>query len=218
MMSTAKASPIADAVARLPRSSGLPNAFQLEQEALPTGRAPDVASYLGKPLPEVPLITSTGQKTSLNGARQGFAAVVVFYRGAWCPFCNIALRTYQLNLLPALRERRIELIAVSPQLPDGSLSTQEKHGLEFAVLSDAGNQLARALGVATAPSEDARVLQLEHGLNLHERNADGSTSIPMPTVVIVDSPGLLRWIDVHPDYTTRTEPETILTALDSVGL
>jgi peroxiredoxin len=139
---------------------------------------------------------------------------VVFYRGAWCPYCNIALASYQTELLPALSERGVALVAVSPQTPDGSLSMQQKNELTFAVVSDPGNSLATHLGVLTAPGVEARAAQLQLGLDLTTVNADATTALPMPTTLILDADHLLRWIDVHPDYSTRTEPEQILTALD----
>ncbi|MGH2796328.1 MAG: peroxiredoxin-like family protein [Thermoleophilaceae bacterium] len=138
----------------------------------------------------------------------------MLYRGAWCPYCNAALRTYQQELLPRLAERGAALIAVSPQKPDGSLSMQEKNALKFPVLSDPGNAIARALGVLTTPSDEALATQREHGLDLTETNADGTAELPMPTTAVLDATGRLRWLDVHPDYTTRSEPDAILDALE----
>jgi peroxiredoxin len=77
--------------------------------------------------------------------------VLVFYRGIWCPYCNVALSADQQHLLPAVTARSVRLVAISPQALDGSLSMQEKHDLSFAVLSDPGNSTAGALGVLTAP-------------------------------------------------------------------
>jgi peroxiredoxin len=111
----------------------------------------------------------------------------------------------------------VGLIAVSPQVPDGSVSMQEKNDLTFTVVSDPGHQLARAAGILTAPSEEVRSAQLQLGLDLTEANADGTLTLPMPTTVIVDPDGTVRWADVHPDYTTRSEPEQILAALDTLG-
>jgi alkyl hydroperoxide reductase subunit AhpC len=124
------------------------------------------------------------------------------------------LHTYQSHLLPGLRQRGAELVALSPQKPDGSLTMKEKHDLEFAVLSDPGLAVARAIGVVTAPSEETLLAQAELGLDLGEVNADGTAALPMPTVAIVDDGLKIHWIDVHPDYTTRTEPEEIFAALD----
>jgi hypothetical protein len=81
------------------------------------------------------------------------------------------------------------------------------------VLSDPGNQVARQLGILTAPSDGARAAQLQLGLDLTKINADGTTGLPMPTVIVADAAGTIRWIDVNRDYTTRTEPGQILQAI-----
>ena len=133
------------------------------------------------------------------------------------PYCNLALRAYQEDLVPQLAQRDIALVAISPQKPDGSLSMQEKNELSFTVLSDPGNQVAAGLGVLTAPSDAARAAQRMLGLELSEANADGTHALPMPTVAIVDSAGIIRWIDVHPNYTTRTEVADIVDALSVLG-
>ena len=93
---------------------------------------------------------------------------------------------------------------------------QEKNELTFAVLSDPANQVAKAVGILTAPSAEAWAAQLKLGLDLTAVNADGTTGLPMPTTVIVDPLRAVRWIDVHPDYSTRSEPAEILVALDDV--
>jgi peroxiredoxin len=108
------------------------------------------------------------------------------------------------------------LVAISPQAPDGSLTMQEKAELTYPALSDPGNQIARGLGVPFEPGADARAAQVDLGLDTTQVNADGTATLPMPTVAIVDAAGTLRWIDVHPDYTTRTEPAAILSAVSEV--
>ena len=103
-------------------------------------------------------------------------------------------------------------------MPDGSLSTKESKELTFTVLSDPGNQIARQLGILTAPSDGTRAAQLQLGLDLTQVNADGTTGLPMPTVVIADADGVIRWIDVHLDYTTRAEPGQVLQAVtETIG-
>ncbi len=81
------------------------------------------------------------------------------------------------------------------------------------VLSDPGNQIAGRLGILTAPSDRAQAAQLQLGLDLTQVNADGTTALPMPTVIVVDTSGVIRWIDVHRDYTIGTEPDQILQAI-----
>ena len=217
-------STIAEQVADFHRTSAgqLPaevaEAFAAEQRDLAAAGEPSGVAQPGTRLPDGELLDVAGQPTTLAEARSGKPAVIVFYRGGWCPYCSIALRAYQAQLVPALAERGISLIAISPQTPDGSLSTKEAKELTFAVLSDPGNQLARQLGILTAPSDGARAAQLQLGLDLTQANADGTTGLPMPTVIIAGADGTIRWIDVHPDYTTGTEAGQVLQAVtETIG-
>ena len=193
-------------------------AFGREQAALAAAGVPTGVAPAGTALADASLLDVHGAPASLHAAAGGGTAVLVFYRGVWCPYCNIALSVYQQELLPALTGRGVRLIAISPQAPDGSLSMQEKHELGFTVLSDPGNTVARGLGILTQPSDEARAAQLELGLDLTAVNADGTVGVPMPTVAILDGGHVLRWIDVHPDYSTRTEPAQVLSALDQLGI
>ena len=193
-------------------------AFGREQAALAAAGVPAGVAPVGTPLADAGLLDVHGAPASLHAAAGDGTAVLVFYRGVWCPYCNIALSVYQQELLPALTERGARLIAISPQAPDGSLSMQEKNELGFTVLSDPGNSVARGLGILTQPSDEARAAQLELGLDLTAVNADGTIGVPMPTVAILDAGHVLRWIDVHPDYSTRTEPAQVIGALDQLGI
>ena len=212
-------STIAEQVASLHRASAgqLPaevaEAFAAEQRDLAAAGHPSGVAEPGSRLPDGELLDVAGEPATLAETLGGKPAVIVFYRGGWCPYCNIALRTYQAQLVPALAERGISLIAISPQTPDGSLSTKESKELTFTVLSDPGNQIAGPLGILTAPSDGTRAAQLQLGLDLTQVNADGTTALPMPAVVIADADGVIRWIDVHLDYTTRTEPGQVLQAV-----
>lgn len=217
------ATPIADQVAALRRDSAgqLPPAvaaaFGAELAELAVAAAPEGVAAVGTAMPDGALLDAHGHPTTLAQARDGKPAVVVFYRGAWCPYCNLTLRTYQGALARELDARGVALIAVSPQRPDGSLSMQEQHALTYAVLSDPGNQIAGRLGILTAPGAAVRAAQVSLGLDVAAGNADGTAAIPMPTVALVDAAGTLRWLDVHPDYTTRSEPDAILAALDATS-
>ena len=193
-------------------------AFRREQAELAAAGLPEGIAASGTVIADADLLDAHGAATSLYAATGDAASVVVFYRGAWCPYCNIALATYQAQLLPQLTGRGVRLLAISPQAPDGSLSMREKNELAFGVLSDPGNVLAARLGILTGPSDEARAAQLQLGLDLTRVNADATVVLPMPATVILDARHMLRWIDVHPDYSTRSEPRQILNALDRASL
>ncbi|MEV7156451.1 peroxiredoxin-like family protein [Streptomyces misionensis] len=212
-------SPIADQVTALTQAmaSQAPtdalDAFHAEQMELDAAGVPAGVAAEGTVLPDASLQDAHGNPTTLRQTRAGRPAVIVFYRGAWCPYCNVALRTYERELAAELGERGVALIAVSPQKPDGSLTMAETNELSYAVLSDPGNVLGHALGIVTRPNDRALQAQASLGLDLAEVNADGTPDIVMPTVVVVDAEGVVRWIDVHPNYTTRTEPVQIIEAV-----
>jgi peroxiredoxin len=207
---------LAETMAAQPPSEVM-GAFAREQAALAAGDSPEGVINVGTTLPDADLLDPYGASTTLYRSVGDQLSVVVFYRGAWCPYCNIALNSYQSELVPELARRGVRLIAISPQAPDASLSMQEKNGLTFTVLSDPANQLAKAAGILTAPSSEVRAAQLQLGLDLTAVNADGTIQIPMPTTIIVTADHLVRWVDVHPDYSTRSEPDQILAALDRVA-
>lgn len=190
--------------------------LRAEQDRLAAEGVPDGAAGPGTRLPDGEFLDPLGAPTTLAAARDGRPAVVVLYRGAWCPYCNLALRAYQQELVPELAARGVELIAVSPQRPDGSLTTRETNELSFTVLSDPGNQLGRALGIMNTWSEEARRAATAVVSDVAAANGDGTDDVPMPTVLLADAEGVIRWVDVHPDYSSRTEPADVLKALASL--
>jgi len=190
--------------------------FARDRDKLAADGVPADAVSVGEVLEEFTLPDATGKDVSLSELVADGPVVLVFYRGGWCPYCNLALHAYQSELVPRLRQYGATLAAISPQKPDESLSTAEKHELQFPVLSDAGARVARRVGVAFQPAEDVLEAQRALGVDIRDGNANGASELPMPTVLIVDSDRVVRFADVQPDYTSRTEVQTIIAALAAV--
>jgi peroxiredoxin len=191
--------------------------FDREQQDLIGVGVPVDAVAVGDILADAQLVGLDGQGVNLFSMTAGRPAVLVFYRGAWCPYCNITLRTYERELRPELDRLGVALIAISPQTPDGSTAAVQGGELNFPVLSDPSNALIRALGIVTEPSGAARVAHAELGFNVADSNADSTASIPFPTVLIIDAANTVRFADVHVDYTRRTEVSAILEGVASVS-
>ena len=191
-------------------------AFASDQKALAARGVPPGAVAVADKLDPFALPDATGRLRTLQELTSDGPAVLVFYRGGWCPYCNIALRTYQRELLLALGAYSANLVAISPETPDASLSTQEKGELTYTVLSDAGAALAEALKITFDPSEAGLEGQRTLGLDIRTTRSDGATRLPMPTVLIVDRDHIVRFADIHPDYTGRTEVSDILAALQTL--
>ncbi len=194
----------------------LADVFAREQADLIAGVTPEVA--VGTPAPDAQLIDASGAAVDLYDAIGDSPAVIVFYRGAWCPYCNITLKHYEQNLLPQLAERGVRLVAISPQTPDGSAAAIANGKLTFTVLSDPANKLANELGIVTAPNAEAREAHTLLGFDVADSNADATAGIPFPTVLVVDRARTISFADVHVDYTSRTEVENILAAVDALSV
>jgi peroxiredoxin len=188
--------------------------FASDQAALAADGIPKGAVAVGDELAAFVLPDATGEVRTLDGLTVDGPAVIVFYRGGWCPYCNLTLRTYQRDLLPRLSAYSARLVAISPETPDASLSTQEKAELTYTMLSDTGAEVASAIGITFDPSEEGLAAQRALGVDIHTTRADGGATLPMPTVLIVDSDHIVRFVDIHPDYTGRTEVDDILAALE----
>ncbi|TQK17619.1 peroxiredoxin [Microbacterium sp. SLBN-154] len=191
--------------------------FDEEQRDLRAAGIPDGAVSVGDALPSATVIDSQGRSHDLESLLGEGPTVVVFYRGAWCPFCNITLAHYQRTLAPELDARGVALIAISPQTPDGTASAVAKGELGYTVVSDPGNALAGALGIVTAPSSAAQEAHTQLGFAVKDSNADETPAIPFPSVIVVDSARRITFADIKVDYTQRTETAEILTAVDALA-
>jgi peroxiredoxin len=159
------------------------------------------------------LTGARGEVVRLQSLLATGPVVISFYRGGWCPYCNIELRGLQRRL-PEIKALGASLIAISPELPDNSLSTAEKNNLSFAVLSDVGNIVARRFGIVfrLPASLLATYEASDHALS-KMNGATGAEELPMPATFVVDGSGAIRLAFVEEDYTQRLDPEVIVQAL-----
>jgi peroxiredoxin len=168
--------------------------------------------YAAKPLlqvgevaPDFKLPNAVGEPIKLSDRLQHGAVILTFYRGGWCPYCNLELRAYQ-QILPQIRAAGVSLIAISPQTPDESLSTAEKNQLSFDVLSDAGSNVAQAYKIAFELPDELKQIYTQFGHALPDRNGTPDWQLPLPATFVIapDRHILLAHLDV--DYRNRLEP------------
>lgn len=171
----------------------------------------------GAQFPAMSLPDQDGQLTDVGELYANQPLVVVFYRGGWCPYCNLELRAYE-RLIGEFRSLGAALIAVSPETPDHALSTAEANSLHLNVLSDSKGRLADALGIRFELSPEIRALYQRFGHDLPARNGDDVWSLPMPATYVVDRGGRIALASVDPDYRKRLNPLEALTTLrNTVG-
>jgi len=172
---------------------------------------------IGDRAPAFELPNALGELVTLRQRIEMGPVVLTFYRGDWCPYCNVTLRALQAAL-PRFKAHRATLIAISPQAPDHSLSLAEKLALEFDVLSDIDQAVARAYRVNFTVPADMKDLYLDTFHNdLAKQTADGSWDLPIPATFVIDDLGIIRARHVSVDYRTRMDPEDVIAALDALA-
>jgi peroxiredoxin len=159
-----------------------------------------------------------GCELTLDNLLADGPAVLIFFRFAGCPACNIALPYYERRLAPALKGLGASLTAVSPQVPERLVEIKRRHNLSFNVATDRDNALGRRFGVLYEPDEAAKAAALAKGSFIGDTTGAGSWELPMPTVVVIDQDHTVRFADVSPDWLDRTEPEPVIAAVQALAL
>lgn len=173
----------------------------------------DRAIKAGERFPALVLADQLGRPVDTGALAADGPLVVTFYRGGWCPYCNLELRAWQ-KALPDLGRRGARLVAVSPETPDHALSTAEKNDLAFTVLSDAGGRLADALGIRFELSEAVKAYFVKAGHDLPARNGCDRWSLPIPATFVVAKGGTIQLAHVDPDYRRRLDPRDAMRHLE----
>lgn len=187
-------------------------------DVLPLLRYGDPATALnvGAAAPPFTLTDAVGTPYSLTSLLSEGPVVLIFYRGGWCPFCNVQLRAFQLARM-RLRALKANVLLISPERFQESLSLIERQSLQFPVLSDVGNLVARQYGVAVRLDQEQRKRHLEQEIDLVESNGDEAWELPMPATFVIDSNRRIRYAFVSADYTQRAEPAEVLAVLQRMA-
>lgn len=192
--------------------AGLPALYEAKIEELRTSFARDKAIGVNDRAPDFDLPDALGRSVVLNDLLRSGPVVIAFYRGGWCPYCSLQLRAYQA-MLPQITAAGARLVAISPQLPDGSLGTADVNALTFDVLSDVGNDTARRYGLVFTLPEALRDAPRAGGKALPTINGDDSWELPVPATYVVAPDGRVTLAHVDVDYRNRLAPEAILASL-----
>jgi peroxiredoxin len=166
----------------------------------------------GDKVPDFQLPDVHGRCVRLNNLLAKGRVVLSFYRGGWCQYCNLELQALQ-KALPQIIGLDAELVAISPQTLDESLSTAKKNQITFPVLSDVGSVTATVFGIAFEVAEELRPIYAQFGHALPDKNGDDSWTLPIPATYVVEHDGTIALAFFDIDYRNRLEPADVLCVL-----
>lgn len=169
----------------------------------------------GSASPAFSLPNAEGKTVDIGAMVEQGPVVVSFYRGGWCPYCNLELRALQ-ERLPEIEALGARLVAVTPETPDNSLTTKQKNDVAFEVLSDTGNRVAREFGLVFRLPDalnDAYVNQF--GVDVEAANGDQTHELPIPATFVIGKGGEIIKAYVDPDHSRRLDPDDIVESLKS---
>jgi len=181
-------------------------------ELIASGAA-EHALKAGDLAPEFTLKDAAGREVSSRELLAKAPLVLSFYRGVWCPYCNIDLQALQ-EALPAIVKRGAQLVAISPQTQSNSRKSERENKVTFPILSDPGNEVAARFGLRFQLPDYLVTLYRDTFKNdLARVNGEPSWSLPMPARYVIGTDGVIAYAEVNPDYTQRPDPEELLPVL-----
>jgi peroxiredoxin len=181
-------------------------------EALAASGLAEWSAHAGEQAPAFRLCDGHDRAFSSREALRRGPVVLVFYRGGWCPYCNIDLRAIE-SASHDIRSLGASLVVVSQQTPDNSLETQRRNELSFASLVDAGGKVAHAFGLRWKVSDELRAVEEGCGVDLAAFNGDPSWTLTMPARYVVAPGGMIEYADISVDYTRRGDPSELIPVL-----
>jgi peroxiredoxin len=172
------------------------------------------AKQVGDRAPAIVLPDAHGKTFDVASLLAKGPVIVTFYRGGWCPYCNMELKAYQ-NERQRIAAAGASVVAISPEKPDDSLSTADKNALTFPVLSDVGQKVGRAFGVVYAFTDELRSAYENFNLDIPAKNgAPDEWSLPLSATYVIGGDGVILIADIGVDYRRRTDPMDILAVLE----
>lgn len=185
------------------------------QELIVSGQAEE-ALGVGAQAPDFVLTDPQGEDVALSALLAKGPVVISFYRGVWCPYCNIELQALEAAH-EEIKARGATLVAISMQGAADSRKSQRDNNLSFPILTDKAGELAEKFGIRWTVQDYAIEYKKMFNVILPNIHGDGEWNLPMPARYAVDSSGTIAYAEVNPDYTQRPEPSELFPVLDQLS-
>lgn len=177
---------------------------------------PEPGIKIGEKAPNFILKNAFNEEIELNTELKKGPVILVFYRGAWCPFCNMHLHVLQQSLTE-FKKYGAQLITITPQTPDKSAEQIKKDHYPFQVLSDSDSKVMKDYNLYFELSDDLTDVYKKNGLDIEEFNGKGRNVLPVPGSFVIDKDGIIQAMQAKTDYRVRMEPSTIINVLKKIS-
>ena len=197
-------------------SEEIKQTFQKSLDDLAATGILEKAKNNGDIAPNFVLPDQNGKEVDLYKLLEEGPVVLIWYRGVWCPYCNITLRHYQEEL-GHFKKYGATLVAISSQLPDSTLSTAQKNELEFTVVSDVEGKVGEEYGVIFTLDETMAKMYKDYGIDLKAAQGNGRNELPLAATYIIDQDKKIRFAFLDVDYKKRAEPKYLINTLSQIS-
>lgn len=167
---------------------------------------------IGNLFPDFSLPNTNDETVQLKELLKNGKVIVAFFRGSWCPYCNLELNALQDNL-KQIADREAALVVISPQTSDYNEELKGNHNLDFELLTDKNNALAKQLGISFGLQEYVVPTYNSLGIDLSEYNENENNELPVPAVFVIDINGSITYKFVDSNYMNRINIQELIAQL-----
>ncbi len=172
----------------------------------------------GNKLPDFEVKNEKGEMVKVSSLYAKNYLVITFYRGGWCPYCQLELKAYE-SMLDDFADAGAVVVGISPEVELELKKTRKKNDLSFPLFSDPNNEVAKKLGIAFTLNPEILAVYKKFGIDLEKSQNNKENTLPMPGTYVVDTTGKILFAFINPDYTLRAEPADVLKVIQkSKGL
>jgi peroxiredoxin len=166
---------------------------------------------VGDSTPDGTLSTIKGEKVNFKNLVAKKHSIVIFYRGGWCPYCNLQMGQL-VKIEPELEKMGYQILAISPDKPEKLKESLEKHHINYTLLSDCSMELTKKFKLAYRVSDETLLKMKNFGADLDSNTGNNLHMLPVPAAFVVDQKGVIRFVYYNPDIKVRVNPDDLLKA------
>ncbi|WP_298508090.1 peroxiredoxin-like family protein [uncultured Kordia sp.] len=201
-------------MARMPKS--VIDTFTNSIENIRNDQLQQKALQVGDTIPNIPLIDNYGNSIDLKEIQQNEFLILNFYRGGWCPYCNMELREFE-RLRDAFKKADTDIVAISAELPQLATQTVQKNTISYPILTDRNAAFMKAIGIVFELDEASKKEFDNFGMDFSKIHGNHNNQLPVPAIYVIDRHQKIVFIHFEADYMTRMEPSELLKTLKMIN-